>query len=79
MKFNSWSIGGFNSVMGTRLKTNMTFEQAIDEIDNKKVFYFYVSLDPKDVIKAIQNEKDEAEMLDLRLINIEDLGIYIAI
>ena len=77
-KFNIWGTGDFNSVMDTDLKTNMTFAEAIDEIEDKEVSYFYVSMDENDVLEAIENEKEVAEALDLRLTLIEDLGIYIA-
>jgi len=35
-------------------------------------------MDENDVLEAIENEKEVAESLDLRLTFIEDLGIYIA-
>ena len=76
--FENYSVKTFNLVTDTDLKTNMTFQQAIDEIDDKEVSYFYVSMCEEDVLEAIDSEKDVAEALDLRLIFIEDLGIYIA-
>lgn len=77
-EFRVWSTRDFNRIMDTDLKTNMTFQQAIDEIDNKEVSYFYVSMCKKDILEAVDNEKDVAKTLDLRFILIEDLGIYIA-
>lgn len=74
--FNIWGTGDFNSVFDTDLKTNMTFAEAIDEIEDKEVSYFYVSMDENDVLEAI--EKEVVKALDLRLTYIEDLGIYIA-
>ena len=76
-EFRVWGTGDFNCVMGTDLKTNMTFQQAIDEIEEAEVNYFYVSMCEEDVLEAVENEKDIAEALDLRFILIEDLGIYI--
>ena len=76
-EFRVWGTGDFNSVMDTDLKTNMTFQQAIDEIEKAEVNYFYVSMCEEDVLEAVENEKDIAEALDLRFILIEDLGIYI--
>ena len=32
-EFRVWGTGDFNCVMYTDLKTNMTFQQAIDEIE----------------------------------------------
>ncbi len=77
-EFRVWGTGDFNCVMDTDLKTNMTFQQAIDEIEKAEVNYFYVSMCEEDVLEAVENEKDIAEALDLRFILIEDLGIYIA-
>lgn len=76
--FDDYSIETFNIVTGTDLKQNMTFQEAIDEIENEEVNYFYVSMCQEDVLDAIDNEKEIAELLDLRLIFIEELGIYIA-
>ena len=76
--FENYSVKTFNLVTDTDLKTNMTFQQAIDEIDDKEVSYFYVSMCEEDVLEAIDSKKDVAEALDLKLIFIEDLGIYIA-
>ena len=76
--FENYSIKTFNLVTDTDLKTNMTFQQAIDEIDDKEVSYFYVSMCEEDVLETIDSKKDVAEALDLKLIFIEDLGIYIA-
>ena len=77
-QFEDYSIKDFNIVTGTDLKPNMTFAEAIDEIEKEEVRYFYVSMCEEDVLEAIENEKEIAETLDLRLIYIEDLGIYIA-
>ena len=77
-EFRVWGTGDFNCVMDTDLKTNMNFQQAIDEIEKAEVSYFYVSMCEEDVLEAVENEKDIAEALDLRFILIEDLGIYIA-
>ena len=77
-QFEDYSIKDFNMVTGTDLKPNMTFAEVVDEIEKEEVRYFYVSMCEEDVLEAIENEKEIAETLDLRLIYIEDLGIYIA-
>jgi len=77
-QFEDYSVKTFNLVFGTDLHSNMTFQQAIDNIEQEEVSYFYVSMDDEDVLEAIENEKEIAEMLKLRLIYIEDLGIFIA-
>lgn len=76
-QFEDYSIKDFNIVTGTDLKPNMTFTEAVDEIEKEEVRYFYVSMCEEDVLEVIENEKEIAEILDLRLIYIEDLGIYI--
>ena len=76
--FDDYSIETFNIVTGTDLKQNMTFQEVIDERENEDVNYFYVSMCQEDVLDAIDNEKEIAELLDLRFIFIEELGIYIA-
>ena len=77
-QFSSYSANDFNIVTGTDLKSDMTFAEALAEIEKAEVDYFYVSMCEEDVLEAIENEKEIAEALDLRLIYIEDLGIYIA-
>ena len=77
-QFSSYSVNDFNIVTGTDLKSDMNFAEAIDEIEREEVNYFYVSMCEEDVLEAIENEKEIAEALDLRLIYIEDLGICIA-
>lgn len=77
-KFEEYSVKTFNLVFGTDLQENMTFQQAIDNIEEEEVSYFYVSMDDEDVLEAIENEKEVAEALNVRLIYIEDLGIFIA-
>jgi hypothetical protein len=76
--FKIYSVLDFNLVFDTHLKANMTFAEFIDEIEEKEVSYFYVSMDENDVTEAIENEKEIAEQLDLRLIYISDLGVFIA-
>ena len=77
-QFSSYLVNDFNIVTGTDLKSDMNFAEAIDEIEREEVNYFYVSMCEEDVLEAIENEKEIAEALDLRLIYIEDLGICIA-
>ena len=76
--FDNYTIEQFNLVTGTNLTKNMTFREADEEIEKQEVSYFYISMNKNDVLEAIENEKEVAEALDLRLINIQDLGIFIA-
>jgi hypothetical protein len=77
-QFEDYTTEVFNLVFGTDLHSEMTFQQAIDNIEEEEVSYFYVSMDDKDVLEAIENEKEVVEALNVRLIYIEDLGIFIA-
>jgi len=77
-QFEDYTTKVFNLVFGTDLKPTMTFQEAIDNIELEEVSYFYVSMRDEDVLEAIKDEKEIADILDLRLIFIEDLGIYIA-
>ena len=77
-QIEDYSVKTFNIVFGTDLHENMTIQQAIDNIEEEEISYFYVSMCKKDVLEAIKDEKEIAEILNLRLIYIEDLGIFIA-
>lgn len=77
-QFENYTTEVFNLVFGTDLKSTMTFQEAIDNIEEEEVSYFYISMDEKDILEAIENEKEVAEALQVRLIYIEDLGIFIA-
>lgn len=77
--FEQYTIKEFNMVTGTKLKPNMNFGEVNDEIDDKEVSFFYISMDPDDVLEAIENEPEVADALDIRLVNINELDIYIAI
>ena len=76
--FDNYTIEEFNLVTGTKLTKDMTFQEVNDEIEKQEVSYFYISMDENDVLEAIENEKEVAEALDLRLINIQNLDIFIA-
>lgn len=77
-KFEKYTVQEFNLVTGCNINKDMSFQEFIDEIDSKEVSYFYTSLDDADVLKAIENEKEIAKILDLRLIYVHEIGIYIA-
>lgn len=79
MKFKRETIEMFNSYCDTTLTKDMTFSEAIDNIENADNNYFYVSMDENDVIEAIENEKEIADQLQLDLVYINELGIYIAL
>ena len=77
-EFNKWSLEEFNRMCDTNILPTDTFQEAGDKIDGAEISYFYISMNDSDVLEAIENEKEVAEMLDLRLIFIEELCIFIA-
>jgi hypothetical protein len=76
--FEKYTTEEFNNVFGTELKATDTFYEASENIEKEEVSYFYISGCSEDIEEAIENEKDIAEMLDLRLIEIIELGVFIA-
>jgi hypothetical protein len=79
LNFTKYSIKEFNLYFNTRLNKTMNFQEAIVNIEENKNNYFYVSMCQKDVIEAIENEKEIAMQLNLNLIYINEIGIYIAL
>lgn len=79
MKFQEETIEEFNFNCDTNLKKSMCFDEAVENIEKANNNYFYVSMDKKDVIEAIENEKEVASLLDLNKVFIKELGIYIAL
>jgi hypothetical protein len=79
MDFREETIEEFNSYCDTTLRKDMTFAEAIDDIESANNSYFYVSMRKEDVEEAIVNEQEIADQLDLDKVFIKDLGIYIAL
>ena len=79
MDFREETVEEFNSYCDTTLRTDMTFAEAIDDIESANNSYFYVSMRKEDVEEAIVNEQEIADQLDLDKVFIKDLGIFIAL
>ena len=79
MDFREETIKEFNSYCDTTLRKDMTFAEAIDDIESANNSYFYVSMRKEDVEEAIVNEQEIADQLDLDKVFIKDLGIFIAL
>jgi hypothetical protein len=79
MNFREETIKEFNYYCDTTLREDMSFQEAIDDIEKANNNYFYVSMNKKDVKEAIENEKEIADQLDLDKVLIKELGIYIAL
>ena len=79
MDFREETVEEFNAYCDTTLRKDMTFAEAIDDIESANNSYFYVSMRKEDVEEAIVNEQEIADQLDLDKVFIKDLGIYIAL
>ena len=79
MDFREETIEEFNSYCDTTLRKDMSFAEAIDDIESANNNYFYVSMRKEDVEEAIVNEQEIADQLDLDKVFIKDLGIFIAL
>ncbi len=77
MEFTEQTIEQFNLYQDTFLTKDMTFDEAIDVIEQCYNNYFYVSMCKDDVVQAYENEKKIAEQLELDPVFIKELGIYI--
>jgi hypothetical protein len=77
--FVSYGLHEFNAMYGTYLKSGMTFHEAISELEEKGLDYYYCSLDPGDVIEAIEEEKEFTDKLNLDRIFISGLDIYLTL
>jgi hypothetical protein len=79
MDFREETIEEFNFYCDTTLRKDMSFAEAIDDIDSANNNYFYVSMRKEDVEEAIANEQEIADQLDLDKVFIKELGIFIAL
>lgn len=79
MDFREETIEKFNSYCDTTLRKEMSFQEAIDNIESANNNYFYVSMRQEDVEEAISNEQEVADQLDLDKVFIKELGIFIAL
>jgi hypothetical protein len=77
-EFDNWTLEEFNRMCDTNILPTDNFQEIGDKIDEAEISYFYISMNESDVLEAIEDEKEVAEMLDLRLLYIEEIGIYIA-
>lgn len=79
MKFRKETVQKFNSYRDTSLTEEMSFAEALENIENANNSYFYASFSQNDVIEAINDEKDIADMLELDLVYLVPQGIAIAL
>jgi len=79
MEFREESIEVFNRYCDTTLTDNMSFQEAVDNIESANNNYFYVSLCKDDVVNAINDEPELTNQLDLDKVYIVELGIFIAL
>jgi len=77
--FENISIKDFNSLCGANLTSKDDYFSIAEKIEDMTKSYFYVSMDGDDILESIENEKEIAEMLKLRLLEIEGKDVYIAV
>lgn len=77
--FESISVEDFNSLCGADLTEDDDYFDIAIKVDNMTKSYFYISMNASDILESIENEKDIAEMLGLKLYEIETKNVYIAV
>ena len=77
MEFREETIQEFNSYRDTTLTENMTFSEAVDNIERANNGYFYISLSQDDVINAMK-EDPNSELSVTDLVYLLPQGIAIA-
>ena len=77
-EFNKWTLEEFNRLTEADILPEDSFQEIVDKIEKEEINYFYISMNKEDVLGAIEAEKEIAEALDVRLLFIDEIGIYIA-
>ena len=57
MEFTEWTLEEFNSMLDTNILSTDTFAESVDKIDEAEASYFYLSMNKKDLIDAINAER----------------------
>lgn len=77
--YDELTIEEFNFFFDTLLNQDMSFDEAVKEIEDQKNKYFYVSMAKEDIEDALSNEDESLiKALELWNIYITNLGIYIS-
>jgi hypothetical protein len=77
-EFDKWDLEEFNRLTEADILPEDSFQEIVDKIEKEEINYFYISMNKEDVLEAIEAEKEIAEALDVRLLFIDEIGIYIA-
>jgi hypothetical protein len=77
-EFNKWTLEEFNRLTEADILPEDSFQEIVDKIEKEEINYFYISMNKEDVLEVIEAEKEIAEALDVRLLFIDEIGIYIA-
>jgi hypothetical protein len=77
-EFDKWDLEEFNRLIEADIMLEDSFQEIVDKIEKEEINYFYISMNKEDVLGAIEAEKEIAEALDVRLLFIDEIGIYIA-
>ena len=77
MKFIQETVKEFNLYYDTNLVENMTFSEIVKNIEGSNNDYFYISMCKNDVIEAVNDDKEIAQLIKFSPIYIKELGVYI--
>lgn len=77
-EFDKWTLEEFNRLTEANILATDTFQEVVDKLETEEINYFYISMNKDDVLEAIEAERDMAEALDIRLLYVEEIGVYIA-
>lgn len=79
LDFTVYEISDCEGMFDCGLQGDYSFEDLCDILDSDDdIRYFYVSLNPQDVIDAVYNEYEVAQALNLSYLYLEPFGVYIA-
>lgn len=79
MEFKKLDNKTFNNQTSATLCVDMGFDEVVENLYGNNINYFYISLNPRDILEAIEDEYEMASKLNLDLVCIMPQYIYIAI
>jgi hypothetical protein len=78
MDFTEWTLEEFNRMLDTNILPTDTFAESVDKIDEAEASYFYLSMNKKDLIDAINAERVVFDLLGCNLIFVKEICLFIA-
>jgi hypothetical protein len=67
MEFTEWTLEEFNGMLDTNILSTDTFAESVDKIDEAEASYFYLSMNKKDLIDAINAERVVFDLLKWKI------------